>query len=410
MLELARLADVERFVYISSGAAYGLTRDPDQTYNEDDPPQPGNLYGITKFASECLARRYGQLHGFSAVSLRVSTPYGPMERVTGHRDNMSTPYQWTGQMLRGEPIAIDHSDHGRDLTYVVDTGSAVAAVVDAPALPHDLYNITNGVPVTGGQIQRQLAELFPKFNWSNQMLRNMPAQPLAQRAAHSPATACGTTWAGLPNTIWRLASPITYNGAGSRGFWIRGCGQLEIFTLTQPSPVQGEGDGFRHSLVNCGRQFITGVPFDHRRNHQWRYRPTALTTCPSSTGLSSNGPTTPGWRSGYPPTWSTTSTCPTTRASATPGLALPTLMSSNILTRDYGNRVGFWRMLEPLDKHGIRCCVSLNLAVLEHFPEIAEAMVERDYDFMSHGIYNTRYLYTHTEDQEREFYRDCIDT
>ena len=162
LLELARLADVERFVYISSGAAYGLTRDPDQTYNEDDPPQPGNLYGITKFASECLARRYGQLHGFSAVSLRVSTPYGPMERVTGHRDNMSTPYQWTGQMLRGEPIAIDHSDHGRDLTYVVDTGSAVAAVVDAPALPHDLYNITNGVPVTGGQIQRQLAELFPE--------------------------------------------------------------------------------------------------------------------------------------------------------------------------------------------------------------------------------------------------------
>ncbi len=162
LLELARLADVERFVYISSGAAYGLTRDPDQTYNEDDPPQPGNLYGITKFASECLARRYGQLHGFSAVSLRVSTPYGPMERVTGHRDNMSTPYQWTGQMLRGEPIAIDHSDHGRDLTYVVDTGSAVAAVVNAPELPHDLYNVTNGVSVTGGQIQRQLAELFPE--------------------------------------------------------------------------------------------------------------------------------------------------------------------------------------------------------------------------------------------------------
>ena len=78
--------------------------------------------------------------------------------------------------------------------------------------------------------------------------------------------------------------------------------------------------------------------------------------------------------------------------------------------RDYGNRVGFWRMLEPLDKHGIRCCISLNLAVLEHFPEIAEAMVERDYDFMSHGIYNTRYLYTCTEDEEREFYRDCIDT
>ena len=161
LLEMARVVGVQRFVYISSGAAYGLTRDPDQTYNEDDPTQPGNLYGITKFASECLARRYGQLHGFDTVSLRVSTPYGPMERVTGHRSNMSTPYQWTGQMLRGEPIAIDRSDHGRDLTYVLDTASAVAAVVDASNLPHDLYNITNGVPITGGEIQRKLAAIFP---------------------------------------------------------------------------------------------------------------------------------------------------------------------------------------------------------------------------------------------------------
>ena len=78
--------------------------------------------------------------------------------------------------------------------------------------------------------------------------------------------------------------------------------------------------------------------------------------------------------------------------------------------RDYGNRVGFWRMLEPLDKYNIRCCVSLNMAVLEHYPEIAEAMVQRNWDYMSHGIYNTRYMYTFTEEQEREFYRDTIDT
>ncbi len=78
--------------------------------------------------------------------------------------------------------------------------------------------------------------------------------------------------------------------------------------------------------------------------------------------------------------------------------------------RDYGNRIGFWRMAEVLDKHGIKACVSLNMAVLEHYPEIGEAMVKRDWDFMSHGIYNTRYLNTYTEEQEREFYRDTIDT
>ena len=77
---------------------------------------------------------------------------------------------------------------------------------------------------------------------------------------------------------------------------------------------------------------------------------------------------------------------------------------------DYGNRVGFWRMLEVLDKHNIRCCVSLNIAVLEHFPEICQAMVERNWDFMSHGFYNTRYLHAIAEADEREWYRDSIET
>ncbi len=78
--------------------------------------------------------------------------------------------------------------------------------------------------------------------------------------------------------------------------------------------------------------------------------------------------------------------------------------------RDYGNRVGFWRMLEVLDKHGIRCCPSLNLGVLDHYPEIAEAMVSRNWDFMSHGIYNTQYVNTWSEQQERDWYQDQIAT
>lgn len=57
-------------------------------------------------------------------------------------------------------------------------------------------------------------------------------------------------------------------------------------------------------------------------------------------------------------------------------------------SRDYGNRVGFWRMLEVLDRHRIRCTVNINLAVLEHFPEIRDAMLARDWDFCFHGFYN----------------------
>lgn len=78
--------------------------------------------------------------------------------------------------------------------------------------------------------------------------------------------------------------------------------------------------------------------------------------------------------------------------------------------RDYGNRVGFWRMLEVFDHYQIRATASINMAVLDHFPEIRDAMVERNWDFMSHGIYNTRYLFGMSEDEERAFYQDTIET
>ena len=69
--------------------------------------------------------------------------------------------------------------------------------------------------------------------------------------------------------------------------------------------------------------------------------------------------------------------------------------------RDYGNRVGLWRLFDVTDALGIRCTVSLNMAVLEHFPEILGAMESRGWEYMSHGIYNTRYHLDFSRDEER---------
>ena len=76
--------------------------------------------------------------------------------------------------------------------------------------------------------------------------------------------------------------------------------------------------------------------------------------------------------------------------------------------RDYGNRVGFWRMLPMLDRYAVPCTASTNLAILHHFPEIAEEIVRRPWEVMSHGIYNTLLLTGMTEDEERQYYRDSI--
>ena len=165
VLERARIAPVQRFLYVSSGAAYGMAAGTDQTYSEDMPVSPDVMYAITKYAGELITRRYGELHGFSTVSVRLSTPYGPMERVTGHRAVMSALYQWTGQVARGETLEVQADsfdpEDGRDYTYSVDTARGLQAILDAPELPHDLYNLTTGVWVTYREILEAIAELAP---------------------------------------------------------------------------------------------------------------------------------------------------------------------------------------------------------------------------------------------------------
>jgi len=75
--------------------------------------------------------------------------------------------------------------------------------------------------------------------------------------------------------------------------------------------------------------------------------------------------------------------------------------------RDYGNRVGVWRLMEVFDRYRLPCTVSLSLAVLDMYPDIAEAMLKRGWEFMSHGLYNTRYHWGMGEDEERAAIAEC---
>lgn len=78
--------------------------------------------------------------------------------------------------------------------------------------------------------------------------------------------------------------------------------------------------------------------------------------------------------------------------------------------RDYGNRVGFTRMFEVMQRLGIRGSVSLNVAMCDHCPEIIETCADAGWEFYSHGTYNTRFMLGMSPDQERELIQDSIDT
>ena len=57
--------------------------------------------------------------------------------------------------------------------------------------------------------------------------------------------------------------------------------------------------------------------------------------------------------------------------------------------RDYGNRVGIWRILEMLDALDIPAEAQVNTAIYEHCPDIPEALRERGHEILGHGVSNS---------------------
>ena len=53
---------------------------------------------------------------------------------------------------------------------------------------------------------------------------------------------------------------------------------------------------------------------------------------------------------------------------------------------EYGNRVGFWRMLEVLDGLGIRAVLAINGSAIRTYEPIALAAQQRGWEFMGHGF------------------------
>src|SRR5258708_1645247 len=53
---------------------------------------------------------------------------------------------------------------------------------------------------------------------------------------------------------------------------------------------------------------------------------------------------------------------------------------------EYGNRVGFWRMLEVLDRLQIRAVLAINGSAIQAYEPIARAAHEREWEFIGHGF------------------------
>ncbi len=68
--------------------------------------------------------------------------------------------------------------------------------------------------------------------------------------------------------------------------------------------------------------------------------------------------------------------------------------------RDYGNRIGIFRLMETLDRYGIRATAALNSSICLQHPIIIEEGQKRGWEWMGHNETNTKRLNEVPADEE----------
>lgn len=93
------------------------------------------------------------------------------------------------------------------------------------------------------------------------------------------------------------------------------------------------------------------------------------------------------------------------------GLAPPSPQPDvlNYAWREYGNRVGAWRLLDLLDDLRLPCAALVNTALYEHCPQLVQAFAARGDEIVAHGHTNAKRQGQMSEDDERALIEHCRD-
>jgi allantoinase len=82
----------------------------------------------------------------------------------------------------------------------------------------------------------------------------------------------------------------------------------------------------------------------------------------------------------------------------------------NYSWRDYGIRVGVWRMMEVMERYGLRGTVALNSDVCVKYPRVIEAGNQLKWEWMGHGTNNSILINRQSEEEERALISGVVRT
>lgn len=155
VLELARMFNIRKILYTSTGAIYGPAKG---TASESrNPPNPADLYSATKVSCEYLGRQYESNFGLDFRVCRVYFVYGPGKLPS----RFVKLYKVAFGALEGlHGLRLDKgADQKLDFTYVEDVARGVVLLYRTTGLKNKVFNIATGV----GHSVRDVANLAQKY-------------------------------------------------------------------------------------------------------------------------------------------------------------------------------------------------------------------------------------------------------
>ncbi len=78
--------------------------------------------------------------------------------------------------------------------------------------------------------------------------------------------------------------------------------------------------------------------------------------------------------------------------------------------REYGHRVGIFRVLDVLEKHGIAATIAMDALTAEHYPYLVQHCQQRGCEIIGHGLSVSRMITSRmSEAEERDYIRTSLD-
>ena len=135
LLEACKESNVEKIVFISSEAVYGKYMGKPNI--ESDCPKPITEYGFSKYIAEKFYKFYSDKYNIPTVILRLSSTYGPGQKI-----GVGVLSDSLNLALKNQPVRI-HGDgkQRRDFLYVDDAVNGIIKSIDYKTKGFEIFNI-----------------------------------------------------------------------------------------------------------------------------------------------------------------------------------------------------------------------------------------------------------------------------